>query len=459
MKAIVRAVLLCGIGFAMAMNIAMANDLNQAGNSGSTVSYNGLSLAPSTFKITEGHYSYAMRGQTGDGAARGIGVFEGVLSERDEADFQELTRTVCSIDAGALKAPRSDLYLAAILSCPEGRKFDSMFSLIGLGEPGERINRVMSALLSSFSSHGEAVAKLDVSATVEPHGSRLLVTLRFSNGGRQDVAFISPAMWEGTSNPIAGKSYADVVGAKGRNADEQFFMRFGGEMLVDRASFADEALHIPAGQSKEVRFLVYPDRRFVKGRYAINGGAFIGKVLKPEALAGSVDFTFREVDVTFAENFPSAVSDLNDFEGHRRKQLFGRTHAVGDLVEEAGYYRAYGDGGARDDFPELLRKGASFPERTIEHQEQGTRKGIGPATIWRWEAYPDAKMTAVTGERCPRAGYWIPEMPGGLTASGQQVFKLAADKRRVRADEVMPRLGLGKDSALRWTWLGDIGET
>lgn len=457
MNSIVRTVLTQGIGLAMTMSVAMASDLKQPANEISTVSFNGLSLAPSTFTIGAGRFTLAMRGQTGAGAMTGIGVFEGTLSERDEASFRELRTAVCSIDPGTLRAPRNDLYLAAILSCPDGSNSDSAFNLIGLGEPGEKINRFVGDLLSSFSRHGEPVAKLDVSATVETRGSKLLVTLMFSNSGREDVTFASPSTWEGIPNPIAGKSYTEVVGAKGTKTDEQFFMQFGGGALVDKSNFTDAVMRVPAGQTRMVRFLTYPDRRFVKGRYAINGGLFIGNVLQPEKLAGRADFTFKQTDVIFAEDFPATTRDLNNFEDHRRQQLFNQIHLIGDVVEESGYYRAYDKSNVRDDFSQILRRGDRFPDRTMEHQQGGSRKSVGPATMWRWEAYPDSKMTALTGECCPRSGYWIPDMPGGLTTTAFHTFKVAGDKRRIMEGDVMPRLGLGDDSGIRWTWLGDIG--
>ncbi|MPW17180.1 hypothetical protein GCT13_09610 [Paraburkholderia sp. CNPSo 3157] len=422
-----------------------------------------MSNAESSIGLEDGKFLLVMKGQVKRGSGQpapmhGIGVFEGAISDRDRAKMYAMRNTVCSIKQLPRNTPGNTFIFVPSVTCDDGREIaiaiDS-FSSLPEGT-GAKLVTPTEELVKSFYETGDKVAKLDASTSMVPKDGKLLVTLKFINSGHTEIAFKSPATWEGYYDPMSKASYAEVGGVKSTNEGEFFSLMLGREQMINRSDYHDDIIRIPPGQVRYASFLAYPDGRFKKGRYSAGGGAVIREILAPEKLRGVVEFTFQDTVADFVYDYPANQKEMNAFEAYRRKRLFDDIHGVGDGVEEAGYYRAYGEDNKRDDFPVLLRKGEKFPGRTMEHQVGGSRKSIGPATIWRWEAYPDSKVSAVTGEPCPRSGYWIPGMPSGLSANGLYMFSLAADKRRIAENEVMPRLGLGNDSYLTWTWLGDV---
>jgi hypothetical protein len=96
----------------------------------------------------------------------------------------------------------------------------------------------------------------------------------------------------------------------------------------------------------------------------------------------------------------------------------------------------------------------------MEQQTLNGRTTLGPATIWRWEAYPDAQMTAFSEQRCPRSGLWLATIPSfGLSEYMTHVLHTTQARIPVEVDQRMPSLGLGnaeREAQVVWTWLGPI---
>jgi hypothetical protein len=332
-----------------------------------------------------------------------------------------------------------------------------MIDIVGLGKDSVDISTPPGELVRSFFNTGEKIVKLDVTADVVPKDGKLLVTLKFINSGKTEIAFKSPATWEGTYNPLAGNSYASV----GAGPEDGGFYTgfFGAEQMVNRRDYPDDVVRIQSGQFAIATFLVYPDDKIKKGIYKVGGSALIKTVLAPKQLAGRIEFIFQDSKVAFATDYPVNQKELGEFEAYRRAKLFRRIHGIADEVEETGYYRAFGEKEERDDFPQLLKKGDKFPSRDIQQLNCGSpwRNGA-TAKMWRWEAYPEAQMTTNHRAECPRSGMWVPTIPSNRDAflDAQLAGLLAV--RWVDAGALMPPLWLENADAERsvvWEWLGD----
>lgn len=228
--------------------------------------------------------------------------------------------------------------------------------------------------------------------------------------------------------------------------------------MINRSDYPDDVIRIPPGQSRYAKFLVYPDDRFKSGRYSVAAILAIREVIAPSLLAGKVEFGSEFSTVEISTDYPANQKELGEFEAYRRTALFRDVHGVGDGVEKSGYYRAFGGKGERDDFPQRLLKGDKFPTRQMESQTRNGRVTLGPATLWRWEAYPDAQMTAYSEQRCPRSGLWVATIPSyGLSEYMTRLLHTTQGKYPVEVDHRMPILGLGdaeREAQVMWTWLG-----
>jgi hypothetical protein len=434
----------------MYLGVAMADDKMGFGYNG----YN-MSNAESNFGINGDKFSLIMRGATSHGSMRGVGVFEGKLSSSDRAKASELRRNVCSLKGGSSLAPGNNAFLYPSVLCDDGRWINAAIDLAALGSGAGNLITPTEELIESFFNSGEKLAKLDVTSDVMAENGKLLITLKFSNAGRSEIAFKSPSTWEGTYNPLAGNSIAYVSAGP---QDAGFDMDFGGREMINKADYPDNVVRISPGQFRYAKFAVYPNNRIKAGRYEVGGGATIKEVLAPKELAGRVDFLFQRTTVQFATDYPANQKELGEFEAYRRTQLFGDIHGIGDAVKEAGYYRAFGENGERDDFPQRFATGDKFPTRQMEQQRAKGRIPVGPAVIWRWEAYPDAQITARSLERCPRSGFWLPAIPTtGLSEYATHLFHSTHVAHSVAADNPMPVLGLGdreREAQVVWTWIG-----
>jgi len=437
-----------------------------AGDKAMGFSFNGynMSNAETNFGVRDDKFSLVMRGKTGGGNMRGFGIFEGKVDANNQAKLNGLRNSVCSLKRVPQIKPGNNAFLSSSVTCDDGREVAATLDLAGLGAEAGQFITPSEEIVKSFFDNGEKVAKLDASFDVKPKNGKLLVTLKFANSGRVEIAFKSPATWEGHYNPIAANSYVAVSGDQAsyessQNPNETLFIPwFGGDAMINRADYPDDVVRVGPGQARYAKFLVYPDDRFKSGRYTVGGNLAIRDVLAPSGLKGRVEFSAERSIVEIPADYPANQKELGEFEVYRRAQLFDQIHGLGDTVAESGYYRAFGEQGERDDFPQRLLKGDKYPARQVENQIPNGRTTLGPATIWRWEAYPDAQMTVHSEEHCPRSGLWVATVPSyGLSEYMTHLLRTTQYAHSVEADERMPTLGLGdreREAQVVWTWIG-----
>lgn len=444
------------MGAAMASNDAMG------------FSYNGFNMsnAQTSFGLRDGTYFLLMRGAPKRDDMPGAGLFEVNPDTNTKVKLARLRNNVCALKQIPSLTPGNNAFLSPSVTCDDGREIVSSLDLANLGKEAEQFIGPPQEIIKSFFETGEKVAKLDAFIDVKPQAGKLLITVKFVNSGRLDIAFASPATWEGDYNPVAANSYVAVSGKQAsfdrtQSPNEQFFIPwFGGSMMVNREDYPDDVVRIPSGQSRYAKFLVYPDDRFKSGRYSVGAILAIREVMGPSLLAGKVEFGSEFSTVEFPTDYPANQKELGEFEAYRRTELFRDIHGIGATVKESGYYRAFGKNGERDDFPQRLLKGDKYPARQVENQTRNGRTTLGPATIWRWEAYPDAQMTAHSEERCPRSGLWLASIPSyGLSEYMTHLLHTTQYAHSVEIDHRMPNLGLGdreREAQVVWTWLGPI---
>ncbi|QIE22385.1 hypothetical protein [Caballeronia sp. SBC2] len=420
--------------------------------------FNGYnsSNARTSVTVRDGHFSMTMRGQTNGTDMRGFGVFEGEVSGSNHSQIALLKKAACTLKGPFRAHPGNNLFLNLDTQCPDGRVFGGdELDIVSMGEVGEQLIGPVDQLVKSFYSAGNVIEKLDVTADVTPQHGKLLVTLKFANTGHSEITFESPSTWEGTYNPLAENSQAYVSAGP---QDAGFDMDLGGREMINKGDYPEDIVRIAPGHFRYAKFSVYPNNRIKAGRYEVGGGSTIKQVLAPKELAGRIDFLFQSKTVEFAGDYPANQKELGEFEVYRRAKLFDQIHGIGDTVAESGYYRAFGEKGERDDFPQRLLKGDKYPARQVENQTRNGRTTLGPAVLWRWEAYPDAQMTARSEERCPRSGLWLATIPSyGLSEYMTHLLHTTQYAHSVEADDRIPSLGLGdreREAQVVWTWLG-----
>ena len=441
------------IGVAMASNDAMG------------FTYNGFNIsnAETSFGIRDGTYFLLMRGAPNRDDMPGAGFFEVNPNPSVKAELARLRSNVCALKKIPSITPGNNAFLSPSVTCDDGREVVSSLDLAALGKDAEQFIGPPLEIIKSFFETGEKIAKLDALVDVKPQDGKLLVTVTFVNSGKLDIAFKSPSTWEGHYNPIAANSYVDVSGKQAsynhsKNPNEQLSIPwFGGNAMINRSDYPDDVVRIPSGQSRYASFLVYPDDRIKSGRYSVGAILAIRDVMAPSLLAGKLEFGSGFSTVEFSTDYPANQKDLGEFKAYRRTRLFRDIHGIGDAVQESGYYRAFGEKGERDDFPQRLLKGDKYPTRQMETQTRNGRTALGPAVLWRWEAYPDAQMTACSRERCPRSGMWLATVPShGLSDYAASLFRSTQYAHKVEAGDPMPILGIGnweQESQVVWTWL------
>lgn len=387
----------------------------------------------------------------------GVGVFEGDISDEDRRTMRNMQYAVCSMKNVPSMRPGNPGLFSASVTCSDGRNVNLLVDIPSLPQDiGNEVLTPTRELITKFYQTGTPVAKLTASAEFAQKDGKLLITFKFKNGGETEIAFSSPATWEGYFNPISKTSNISIGGGPVSDNDHDFSVMLGARQFLNSRDYPKNVVEIPPGQIRYLEFAAYPDNRIQKGKYEIGGTVSIGKMLEPELLKGAVQFRIPNFKIDFSEAYPSNDAQLQQLEAYRRKLLWDRVYPPGDSVDEAGYYRAYGDYGddaPQDDFPQLLHKGEKFPERTMERREGGSHINIGPVKIWRWDAYPDAKVSANTGEPCPRAGLWVPSLISGMSAHSMYMYRAIGGVRELAAGQAMPQLGL-ETGAIPWTWIG-----
>ncbi len=408
--------------------------------------------------LDEHNFSVIFRGDTMStkGTIYGAGVSEGIIDTDDQTAFRNMRTSICSMKEPMTVRPGNPASFSASVTCPDGREINGLMDIPSLPKSvGAEVLSPTRDMVAKFYNEGTPVARLDASVDIKPMGGKLLFTFKFKNSGESaKIVFNSPEVWGHEAIAMTKNSEIGVGGGLVGSDDSDFDIRLGSDEFINKVDYPNGIVEIPPGQIRYLKFLAIPDNRLKHGRYVIGATVTICVVLAPEKLKGAVEFSIENSFVEIPHDFPSNDADMQKFEQYRRELLFNRPKSIGTQVEETGYYRAYGmDDKDRDDFPQLLRKGEKFPERTMERRDGGSHKEIGPAKLWRWDAYPDAKVSAHTGEPCPRAGRWVPQMAAGMSASAWDVFKAAGGPRELKSGERMPRLGL-ESGAISWTWIG-----
>lgn len=176
--------------------------------------YNGFNMsnADTSFGLRDGKYFLIMRGAPDIDDMPGAGLFNVDPDAATKAKLASLRRNVCALKQIPSLTPGNNAFLSPSVTCDDGREIVTSLDLVALGKEAEQFIGPPQEIIKSFFDAGEKVAKLDAFIDVKPQDGKLLVTVKFVNSGHLDIAFKSPATWEGRYNPIAANSYVAVSG-------------------------------------------------------------------------------------------------------------------------------------------------------------------------------------------------------------------------------------------------------
>ncbi|QBR02859.1 hypothetical protein [Paraburkholderia pallida] len=328
----------------------------------------------------------------------GVGVFEGDISATDRSTMRNMRNAVCAIKDVPNLRPGNPAFFSASVTCQDGREVNLIMDIPSIPrDVGYAVLTPARELITKFYKTGTPVAKLDVSAEFTQKDGKLIVTFKFKNNGSGEIAFSSPATWEGEFNPISKSSNIRIGGGLVNDDRYDFSLMLGAKQFLNASDYPDDVVKIPPGQVRYLKFSDYPNNRISNGRNEIGGTVSIGKVLEPELLKGAVEFRIANFKAEFTEAYPSNDEQLKQLEAYRRELLWDQGSPPDVPVKETGYYRAYGDydtNAPRGDLPQLLRKGEKFPESALLRSVGGYSLERGPVKLWRWDAYPDSKVNA-----------------------------------------------------------------
>jgi hypothetical protein len=192
-------------------------------------------------------------------------------------------------------------------------------------------------ILKHYADQGHFIVKLDVVvADLHREHGKLLVSVRFVNGGQYPIQMSTPDKWSRQWDRLG-------VGAI-KIGDDGWGFELVGVPLVNQAEFPDESLIIPAHGSVSFSFLVVPDKRIKRGTYRI--GALAIADIGGEGVAGTmgrVGFTSdnsKAAIVTFDRDYPSTPEELENYEAQKRETMSSKPEFHGSEFGEDDCYGA-----------------------------------------------------------------------------------------------------------------------
>jgi len=398
-----------------------------------------------------------------DGDISGVGIIDAQLSPDDLREAKEIHRQLCvSVDRKSVhETPMRDPSRTYDVDClREGKVVSHQGMMDDLPEDVhssmysfyQRVRRMYVGL-------GRAVVKLDAEVvTVQRDSGKLLVSVRFLNGGRYPIKMRRPDQWsteEGNRLSVGGKSGdgSDYWGAE-----------LAGLPLVKGSETATEIITLAAGTSIMFHFLAIPNGKILRGKY--DAGLLVAMDASASDVApslGYVDFhsdNKKHLQVTFDRDYPSTPEELENYEAYKREQMSSRPVYPRSTFSENGYYRAVSEfSRQRSRFVTRFHKGDIAPEAEGVIDENG--EPIHDRLVaWFWEADPGlppygTDVVCRPGKACPRSGRWFerkqlpyPMFPVTYDDSSNRVI-------HCRAGETMPGIiELSSHGLSNWEWIG-----
>jgi hypothetical protein len=243
--------------------------------------------APTQISLRGNAYQMVMRGDTVNNKMRGIGVFEGEIDSETQRALEGIYRDGPRDGRGSTPMPLIDRFVI------------------------------------TFFAEGAKKAKLDALPSIKINQrGEMLVSLEFRNSGNESVIFESPKKWVGLTNRMTGSSYVTMVGeneqSKSSSDDLILISEIGGKQVIGPSNLDDNALEIPAGQTRSVEFIAFPQKLIKKGAYILGATIAMNKIFAPASLSGTVQFSSLNGRAVFSRDYPSTPEEIRAFQAHQQ---------------------------------------------------------------------------------------------------------------------------------------------